>query len=404
VTQGDKVDSIEANDQETFLPILTAAEQLLSKRFSCPIRLGSVERLSEEDRRNLLLRCTIVEATGHIPSSIIIKKVETENYDPSDTESWDIKRFFSDWAGAEFLSTVSREARHSPRFYDGDRMLGFILLEDMGRHHHSLVEPLLQEDAASAEKALLTFVRRLGQMHADSLGQATMFEYIVRAISPTAVSPVHDANSIRQQITSDQTTLESLVPVEPQFEPDLETVIAVITNPGPFFTYIHGDPCPDNVFYTGDSLRLIDFEFGRFGHALLDAVYGRMMFPTCWCANRLPEALVAQMERTYRTELAQTCPAAQDNHAFETALVEACAFWLLDTLNGLLKRALAEDRRWGISLIRPRILARLESFITISEQFNHLPGIRGTASRLLTLLQKRWPATAPLPLYPAFRQ
>ncbi len=394
---------IEAKDQEIYLPLIAAAEQLLSNRFSCPIRLGSVERLSEAGRRNLLLRCAIVEVTDPLPSSIILKKVETEAYDLNNPESWDNQRFFSDWAGAEFLSLVSREARHSPRFYGGDRRLGFILLEDLGRQHHSLVEPLLQADTARAEKALLTFVTRLGQMHADSLGQATLFEQILQAISPTAISSARDANSIRQQFAPLQTTLESLVAVESQFERDLEAVITAIADPGPFLTYIHGDPCPDNVFYTGHDLRLIDFEFGRWGHALLDAVYGRMMFPTCWCANRLPEALVAQMERTYRAELAQACPAVQDDHLFETALVAACAFWLLNTLNGHLKRALAEDRRWGISTIRPRILARLQSFIATSEQFNHLPGLRGTANRLLAILQKRWPDTTPLPLYPVFR-
>jgi DNA-3-methyladenine glycosylase I len=37
-----------------------------------------------------------------------------------------------------------------------------------------------------------------------------------------------------------------------------------------------------------DELRLIDFEFGRLGHALMDGTYGRMIFPSCWCANRLP--------------------------------------------------------------------------------------------------------------------
>lgn len=254
---------IEAKDQEIYLPLIAAAERLLSNRFSCPIQLGSVERLSEAGRRNLLLRCAIVEVTDPIPSSIIIKKVETEAYDPNDPESWDNQRFFSDWAGAEFVSLVSGEARHSPRFYGGDRRLGFILLEDMGRQHRSLVEPLLQEDATRAEKALLTFVTRLGQMHADSLGQATLFEQILQALSPTAISPARDANRIRQQLAPLRTTFESLVAVESQFERDLEAIITAIADPGPFLTYIHGDPCPDNVFYTGHDLRLIDFEFGR---------------------------------------------------------------------------------------------------------------------------------------------
>jgi hypothetical protein len=150
-------------------------------------------------------------------------------------------------------------------------------------------------------------------------------------------------------------------------------------------------------------MRLIDFEFGRFGHALLDGIYGRMMFPTCWCANRLPGGLVTQMESVYRAELAAGCPEAEDDHVFETALVHACAFWVVNTLGRHLEGALGEDRPWGIATMRPRLLARLEAFIATAAEFDQLPAVRGTASRLLEVLEKRWPEAPQLPLYPAFR-
>jgi hypothetical protein len=166
--------------------------------------------------------------------------------------------------------------------------------------------------------------------------------------------------------------------------------------------YIHGDPCPDNVFDSNEQMRLIDFEFGHFGHALIDAAYGRMLFPTCWCANRLPRSMVEQMENRYRTELISSCPEAQEDILFEHALITSCGFWLLNTLAWHLERSLEEDRNWGIASVRQRILARLEAFMTISEELNHFPSIRGTAGHLLDLLQKRWSEIAPLPLYPAF--
>jgi hypothetical protein len=79
---------------------------------------------------------------------------------------------------------------------------------------------------------------------------------------------------------------------------------------------------------TRDELRLIDFEFGRLGHALMDGTYGRMIFPSCWCANRLPSRLVSKMEAVYRTELVKGCPEAQEDRIFERALVSVCGFWL----------------------------------------------------------------------------
>jgi hypothetical protein len=53
--------------------------------------------------------------------------------------------------------------------------------------------------------------------------------------------------------------------------------------------------------------------------------------------------------------------------------------------------------------MRQRLLARLEAFVDVAEEFNQLPGLRGIAARVLHELGKLWPETDPLPLYPAFR-
>jgi hypothetical protein len=109
------------------------------------------------------------------------------------------------------------------------------------------------------------------------------------------------------------------------------------------------------------------------------------------------------MERQYRLHLSRGCLEAQEDSVFETTLVTICGFWLLNTLSWQLERSLNEDRKWGISTVRQRVLARLEAFITTSDEFGHLPALRGLSSRLLELLNRRWPETAPLPLYPAFQ-
>ena len=128
-----------------------------------------------------------------------------------------------------------------------------------------------------------------------------------------------------------------------------------------------------------------------------------MIFPTCWCANRLPPVMVEKMENRYRTELIQACPQAQEDIVFEQALVTIFGYWLLNTLEWHLERALEEDRTWGIASARQRILARLEAFVTTTENFGHLPAVQGTAGRLLDVLRERWPETPPLPMYPAFQ-
>jgi len=386
--------------QDNFAPILAAAERLLSDVLGSQVRLGEAASLTEKGRRNAVLRCR--NLSGGAPSSFIIKQLAVENYDPRDTTSWDVRRFLRDWVGAQFLNTIPSVARCSPRFFAGDRASGFFILEDLGPHR-SLVKPLLEEDAAGAASALLAFTTCLGRLHAATRGHSARFESLCHDLSPEAGFVPWAGAEFHERIKLLQAGLEQLaVRSETAFLQELETVSGAIERPGPFFTYVHGDPCPDNVFLNGQQVRFIDFEFGRFGHALIDATYGRMMFPTCWCANRLPQSLLSRMEAAYRTELVKGCSEAADDVVFEPALVGVCAFWLLNTLGWHLQGALREDRTWGIATVRSRLVARLETFVTIAGERGHLPAIRGVAERLLEDLCERWREAPPLPLYPAF--
>lgn len=385
-----------------FAALTTVAEQMLSEALGRPIRFTQVERLSEPERRNLLLRCHSA-STNAGPASYILKQVIAEVYNPEDAESWDTQRFFSDWVGSQFLSALGSEAKHSPRFYGGHRELGFIVLEDLGPHR-SLVEPLLHEDAASATQALLRYSTRLGQLHADTVNGFEAFAQLLRTVNPVGRGAGPTPFELEKRVQEVQTQLEQLgLAVELKLQSELQTIVSTVVNPGPFWAYIHGDPCPDNVFNQAAELRLIDFEFGRFGYALIDAVYGRMFFPTCWCANRLPPALITELENVYRAALSPGCPAAQEDQVFENALVTACGFWLIITLGWHLERALQEDRTWGIASVRQRILARLEAFATTATTFGQFPMLRSTAERLRSRLDQRWPEIPPLPLYPAFQ-
>src|SRR6185503_17042249 len=92
-------------DEEAFAPLLAAAERLLSKEFGREVRLGDAARLSEDGRRNLLVRSS--DLCGGLPASFIIKQVVVDTYNPDDAASWDIRRFFSDWVGAQFLSAMT---------------------------------------------------------------------------------------------------------------------------------------------------------------------------------------------------------------------------------------------------------------------------------------------------------
>jgi hypothetical protein len=383
--------------QEAFEDLRLAAEGILSTVLNNNIEIVKIERLTEKGRRNLLLRCFIDPING-LPSSFIIKKVETKNYNPDDADG-DIRRFFNDWAGSQFLNTIPNNSQHSPFFYGGDRNLGLIVIEDV-QHRNSLVEPLLGNDRNHAEWALLQYATCLGQLHSDTLGKVGEFESLYNTLAPKIKLTRSSINTQKSQ-----SRLENLgIKLESKWLRDLEVINQTLSNPGEFLAYVHTDACPDNVLDTGDKLRLIDFETGRFDHAFIDAACGRMMFPSCWCSKRLPYELVQQMENTYRGILSQHCPILEDDRVFATNLVNACGLWLLYTLSRHFETALEQDENFGISSTRQRILARLEVFIVTSQEFEQLPGLRNASSQLLDILRQRWSDVPDLPIYPAFQK
>lgn len=384
---------------EDLVRLTTAVERALSRNQAL-VSVTETEVLSEEDRRNLVVRCSI--AGGHgLPDSVLVKQARGD-YDAANLAQWDSMRLLRDWLGAEFLSAVA-PGEHAPRWLGGDRELGLVILEDLGSQHESLVQPLLGSDASAGERALTALATRLGRMHAQCASRLGEYERLARALHPDLADELAKARDTDARVAPLCERLRAILPVSVEAEREFRDALRAVSNQGAFYTFIHGDCCPDNVFTAGDALKLIDFEFARLGSALVDGSYFRMTFPTCWCANRIPDAAVARLESAYRKELSQGCEAARDDARFGAALCDACAHWVFVTLEWLLERALVEDGDWGIGTNRARILARLDSFVRTAAEFASYPALGDLCASLLAALRARWPDAEPLPLYPAFR-
>jgi hypothetical protein len=386
---------------EAFIP---AVESTFTERFGGPVQLSSEDVLGGSDRSRVL-RCRISEGPEEAPASVIIKHVQGDAnrpYDPDDARphspAW---RFFNDWTGAQFLSSVAGDRAVCPRFYGGDRAKGFIILEDFGEGE-SLADLLLGEDPARAEQGLVALAATLGRMHAATIGREA--EY--RRLRDTLVaSPQPDPAQSDNAHSRFREGCDALaITLTPSFEADLGVVTDAMREPGPFLAYTHGDPCPDNNRVADGQLRLFDFEFGAFRHALGDGVYGHVPFPTCWCVNRLPAEIPSRMEAAYRLELMKGCPEAADDTRFHHAVVEASAHWILETTGWHLRDALKEDGKWGISTPRQRLILRLDNLAALTAAFGYLEALGATAQEIAAHLRARWPAeAAEMPLYPAFR-
>lgn len=153
-------------------------ENILSSHFKRKIEVESSEQLSEAKRRNQLLRIYIKDPKDKIPTSVILKKtVIRENRD------FELERFARDFAGLKFLSMIPNLSGFVPTFYGGNIAQHFMLLEDLGDIHHSLVDSLTGDDEKKAEAALHRFVISVAKLHAGTFHSTEKYWQIYQETS-----------------------------------------------------------------------------------------------------------------------------------------------------------------------------------------------------------------------------
>jgi hypothetical protein len=218
--------------------ILSKAQNLMTDYFKKKIRFSKIIQISEPERRNLILRLMLDEPTSALPKSIILKKTVNESIDESEKEQ--LARSARDWAGVEFLTYIGKD--HGPRFYAGDLEHKFILIENLGEHHPSLVGPLTRRASPThqqeAKHALSSYMQRMGQMHADSFGKSSFFTAILNKIYPHAL-PVHYFSPTTIQSLLKQ--FKDLIDYEStSLQCELENINESPLQSGEFDTFIHG--------------------------------------------------------------------------------------------------------------------------------------------------------------------
>ncbi len=383
---------------------------VLTKRFETQGQIKSVVFLSGPERRNVVVRIILESPSNGAPASLIFKQSLPQKSSEDDQET--LGRFARDWAGLEFLSALNSNI--APKVYGGNQKHRFVLLEDLGDVHISLVDSLMGNDREAAIAALNRFMVSMGRFHGCAYGNTDDYKRLLKNLNPKA--------DLWQDDFEDM--LSKMEPLLEKFDirwtVDLEKEIAHVfktcKEPGPFTTLMHGDICPDNVFddpHT-NTMHIIDFEWSFVGNALLDGTYLRMSNPTCWCVKAFPKDVIEPLETLYRQELMKKIPAAADDQLYYNSYVSACAYWMLCrvvSLEDILETDIdIHDSKFPLhpkwmpdyNLRRPRNLARLQAFIEVSKRYGLLPHLREMAEKILTELKTRWVDVKPLEMYPAF--
>lgn len=166
---------------------------ILRERFKpADVDIDSAVYLSEPERRNVLMRINLTSTSESVPKSVILKQVLRRTVDTDDKEA--DARFARDWAGLEFASSVqeSESVHTTPLFYGSDSEQRFILIEDLGQPHVSLVDSLLTADRDKAVSALERYMTTLGDFHATTFGHSDEYGAILKRINPEAKTPEED--------------------------------------------------------------------------------------------------------------------------------------------------------------------------------------------------------------------
>lgn len=379
------------------------AENVLSDAFGGPVHLGKGETLQGGIRMQVY-RFLVMDAPDNAPASVIVKQVKATEQAPylPDRATMPAWTLFNEWASLQFLHEVAYDKAFAPRFYGGNRMVGLIALEDLGSGVR-LDQLLLGNNADAAESALIEYASIHGRMHAATIGQQSAFQSLRNALGP---SVLEDGRYIYDWLAPTLFQAFDLLGLThtPKVERELVMLKEALLHPGPFHTFIQGDSCPDNCLFVGSTLRLLDFEGGKFDHALQEGVYGRMRFPTCWCVYQLPANIPLRMEAAYRAELMKGCPEAGDDTLFYRAVTDACVFWLIDWCQMVpLSKIMEQDRHLIAATDRQRYLARCDVVAQTTAQYGHLEATGAAIQAMAQKMRRLWPDVEEMPLYPAWR-
>jgi hypothetical protein len=345
--------------------------------------------LLKDGLRSRVIRCHW-SAPGQPGGSVILKQMK---------EGGDPPTFFGEWASLAWLTERPAAMRIVPRFLAGDTEGRFFAMEDLGAGE-TLDDALRAPDGAAARRALLELARQTARLHAATLGDAAGFEAI-RGALPGAerTGRWHEAE---QWLAGRDRILAwweaTGTPLPAGFAASCEGIARLYAEPGPFLAFTHGDPAPTNNHLAGDRVRLLDFEYGGFRHALYDLSAWNVLCP-------LPEPIVAAMLVVYQRELAPECAAAAEEARFRGEWAALCAYRALAMLTWISPRVLVENEPWvGKWTRREAALTALARLCHAGRDIETLEPIVEAAAGLRCALQSRWPELGePSPTWPAWQ-
>jgi len=265
----------------------------------------------------------------------------------------------------------------------------FFVMEDMGSLR-CIQDVLMESDGDTARVTLRNMARQMARLHNATRGREAVYAALRKSLpaAPETARTV-EASQWLQQSTRLHHWFDALGCAPPNdFEQCLHQIANTYAHPGPFLSFSHGDPAPTNNHVADGRVRLLDFEYGGFRHALYDISAWNVLCP-------LPIPVVQEMVHVFRDELANEFTEAHDDVLFTHAWATLCAYRALAMLTWIGPDVLVENRPWvGDWSARAAIFAALSRLYAVTADVADLAPIAAAAHALAQRLRREWPEWA----------
>jgi hypothetical protein len=379
------------------LATVVAAESVLSRRFGARIALSEPEDLGGSER-SVVLRVRVSASPFSLPRTLVLKRY----LEPLDRGC---DSFVREAASYQLFTALASEDRMCPELFAHGPDSRLVVLEDLGGAP-TLADKLLGPDARGAERALLSWARSLGRLHATTAGREADFDALERRLTPP---------DLKDPLAVDGATALAEVPALLEAELGVPTPAEAIQHAGNSRSLLEtgrhrafspSDSCPDNNLITSRGVRFLDFEGGCVRNAIFDAAYLRVPFPSCWCPFALPAGMTDAMLAGWRAEVRVVWPDLDDDSVLLPRLLDAQLFWVwLTTWQFFSRPEAAQSHSSSLADTPPDTLVLIERWRRLAEaaERSGVHEVAEHAAHVSDALRARFRHDQPLPLYPAFR-
>jgi hypothetical protein len=389
-------DPVDAEPGGTGLdPVVAAAEAVLSKRFGAAVRLADPEPLSDGENA-AVLRVRVASTPFALSKTLVIKQY------PAHRAEGEPDPFAHEAVSYQLFTALAPEERLAPELVAQAGEERLVVIEDLGRSP-TLADKLLRADARTAERALLSWARTLGRLHAITAGREADFDALMRRLG---------VRRWQDPLAGRARTALAELPVLLRDSLGVDTSSAVqqrvartarLLGATRYRAFSPANACPDNTMVTSRGVRFLDFAAGCVRDVALDAAFLRVPFPSCWCAYALPVGMSEAMIAAWRAEVGSVWPDLDDDTVLLPRLLDAQLLWVwLSTWQSLPWSAPAAVRVPG-----PRrataLIARWERLRADAAALGASEIAEHAAAVAHALCAQPGQNTVELPLYPAFR-